>query len=257
MHHKNLLLSALKYPKAGSGLLDNDKDFAALVIWLENTKIRQYSIEDRKGLANIQNPSWDTSFQQYLKDVQCPIESQSSSRSAVMDWLLNYAVGLEYQDQAGKYNAVAPTQQKKQKNAVKNMSHEQHLYTDIEDSGVIKAMQHLNEQLNLTQSPAQPLEQLQEARDLVSDQVLPALEDSQLSNAAREAAAQLSHLDVNKFPLGFTTGDKKTDVAATILRMLYIKDLRGLQTIVDETLVNVQNYTANPKTDAALGRLGR
>ena len=69
--------------------------------------------------------------------------------------------------------------------------------------------------------------------------------------------------------------------------MLYIKDLRGLQTIVDETLVNVQvrcssyatlcsvevyfhsqagiihvmcslqNYTANPKTDAALGRIGR
>ena len=84
--------------------------------------------------------------------------------------------------------------------------------------------------------------------------------------------------------------DQTTDVAATILRMLYIKDLRGLQTIVDETLVNVQvcapaslalshrnallvhtshvrvpqrqhvplqNYTANPKTDAALGRIGR
>ncbi|KAL3153989.1 hypothetical protein ABBQ32_013544 [Trebouxia sp. C0010 RCD-2024] len=51
--------------------------------------------------------------------------------------------------------------------------------------------------------------------------------------------------------------DEKTDVAATILRMLYIKDLRGLQTLIDETLVNVQNYTANPKTDAALGRIGR
>lgn len=47
------------------------------------------------------------------------------------------------------------------------------------------------------------------------------------------------------------------DVAATILHMLYIKDLRGLQTIIDETIVNVQNYTANPKTDAALGRIGR
>ena len=34
--------------------------------------------------------------------------------------------------------------------------------------------------------------------------------------------------------------DEKTDVAATILRMLYIKDLRGLQTLIDETLVNVQ-----------------
>lgn len=30
------------------------------------------------------------------------------------------------------------------------------------------------------------------------------------------------------------------DVAATILHMLYIKDLRGLQTIIDETIVNVQ-----------------
>ena len=29
-------------------------------------------------------------------------------------------------------------------------------------------------------------------------------------------------------------------MAATILRMLYIKDLRGLQTTIDETIVNVQ-----------------
>ena len=46
----------------------------------------------------------------------------------------------------------------------------------------------------------------QAATNLVSDQLLPALEDSQLSKAAREAATQLSHLDVNKFPLGFSTG---------------------------------------------------
>lgn len=62
--------------------------------------------------------------------------------------------------------------------------------------------------------------------------------------------------------------------------MLYIRDLRGLQSTIDQTLVDVQvmnmvlamvlhsmhqltdahlmqNYTANPKTDAALGRIGR
>ena len=38
----------------------------------------------------------------------------------------------------------------------------------------------------------------------------------------------------------YAVADEKTDVAATILRMLYIKDLRGLQTLIDETLVNVQ-----------------
>lgn len=64
--------------------------------------------------------------------------------------------------------------------------------------------------------------------------------------------------------------------------MLYIRDLRILQSTIDQTLVEVQvshnralnhcltaaaachcylcllqNYTANPKTDAALGRIGR
>ena len=39
MQHTELLLSALKYPKASTALLDNDKEFAALVIWLENTKV--------------------------------------------------------------------------------------------------------------------------------------------------------------------------------------------------------------------------
>ena len=39
MHHRELLLSALKYPKASTALLQNDGEFAALVIWLENTKV--------------------------------------------------------------------------------------------------------------------------------------------------------------------------------------------------------------------------
>ena len=47
----------------------------------------------------------------------------------------------------------------------------------------------------------------------------------------------MSHLQPSDL---FSLADKKTDVAATVLRMLYIQDLRGLQTIVDETLVNVQ-----------------
>lgn len=256
MHHRELLLSALKYPKAGTDLLKDDADLAALVIWLENTKIRQYSIEDRKVLSDIRTVSWESSFQQYLEDVQCPVDLKSSPRSSVVDWLLNYAVGLEYQDQAAKFNAAAPKQHK-QKMLSKQVPTEQHLYADVDGSEVAQALQQLFQKFNLRQSSEKQTEQLQEVRDLVADQLLPALEDSQLSKAAREAATQLSHLDVNKFPLGFTTGDEKTDAAATILRMLYIRDLRGLQTLIDETLVNVQNYTANPKTDAALGRIGR
>lgn len=39
MHNRELLLRALRYPKADTALLDNDAEFAALVIWLENTKV--------------------------------------------------------------------------------------------------------------------------------------------------------------------------------------------------------------------------
>ena len=39
MHHRDLLLKALKYPKPSNTLLDNDVEFATLILWLENTKV--------------------------------------------------------------------------------------------------------------------------------------------------------------------------------------------------------------------------
>ena len=77
--------------------------------------------------------------------------------------------------------------------------------------------------------------------------------------------------------------DEQTNVAATMLSMLYMRELRGLQTSIDETLVNVQvscnvsshvlsladcrdvdvshavlqTYTADTETDVALGQIGR
>ena len=154
---------------------------------------------------------------------------------------------------------------------------------------------------------------------------------------AQQAAAAAT---LAQYPLGFSTGDGAADLAATILRMLYIKDLRALQvsncsagcrcwlpllaaaagcrcwlpllaaggvvcrrtggaffhavwsaasthphntpgpltlccpaalppscttflpppclqTLVDSAIVQVQEYTANPRTDTTLGRVGR
>lgn len=57
--------------------------------------------------------------------------------------------------------------------------------------------------------------------------------------------------------MGFETGDRLVDRAATVLRMLYIKDLRDLQSEIDRVLVSVQELTANPRTDSKLGKVGR
>lgn len=45
--------------------------------------------------------------------------------------------------------------------------------------------------------------------------------------------------------------------AAKVLRLLYVQDLRDLQTRINEAIVAVQAITANPKTDTRLGKVGR
>ena len=61
--------------------------------------------------------------------------------------------------------------------------------------------------------------------------------------------------DNDKF--GFDIGDRDVHEAAKILRLLHIKDLRSLQTSINECIVTIQSMTANPKTDTRLGKVGR
>mmetsp|Transcript_57386 Transcript_57386/g.124735 ORF Transcript_57386/g.124735 Transcript_57386/m.124735 type:complete len:82 (+) Transcript_57386:464-709(+) len=62
---------------------------------------------------------------------------------------------------------------------------------------------------------------------------------------------------LDSLPLGLNTGDSVVDAAATVLRLLYIADLRELQSSVNEIIVALQEFTADPKTDSRLGKLGR
>lgn len=51
--------------------------------------------------------------------------------------------------------------------------------------------------------------------------------------------------------------DYVTDEAMKIVRLLHIRNLRDLQTQINEALVSVQKVTADPKTDQRLGKIGR
>lgn len=61
---------------------------------------------------------------------------------------------------------------------------------------------------------------------------------------------------IDQMPLGFDTGDEVINEAAKVLRLLYIQDLRTLQTKINETIVNVQSLVADPRTDSKLGKIG-
>lgn len=45
--------------------------------------------------------------------------------------------------------------------------------------------------------------------------------------------------------------------AAKVLRLLYVSDLRKLQDGINDSLQQMQEQTADPKTDSRLGRVGR
>ena len=56
--------------------------------------------------------------------------------------------------------------------------------------------------------------------------------------------------------LGFSSGDAAVDRAAVLMRLLYIADLREMQSQVNDVLGALQERTANPRVDSGLGRVG-
>lgn len=54
----------------------------------------------------------------------------------------------------------------------------------------------------------------------------------------------------------FIYPDPNLDEAAKILRLLQVHSTRNVQTTINETIVCVQQITANPKTDTKLGKVG-
>jgi RLL motif-containing protein 1 len=64
-------------------------------------------------------------------------------------------------------------------------------------------------------------------------------------------------IPLEEFPLGFSTGDHDVNQAAIVLKMLYLSDFREMQNDLNALIVLGQEYTANPRTNSSLGKVGR
>lgn len=75
-------------------------------------------------------------------------------------------------------------------------------------------------------------------------------------------AAASWNLKITDFPSGIALGGAgdggggAVEAAVNVLRVLHVNDLRMLQSTVDALLVQMQEYTSDPKTDSRLGRVG-
>lgn len=73
----------------------DEREIKNLVLWLENQKIRRYKIEER-GPLQADGNQWHASFEKYCKDLASPIVDGSMAEK--LEWLIGYAVSLEYAD---------------------------------------------------------------------------------------------------------------------------------------------------------------
>ena len=218
--------------------LKSSRDYIDLINWLENRYIRYYKIEDRKDLSSTELKTFIPAFQKYLTSLNVPhsiklhaVESIDFRMSA-LQFLLDKAVTLKYEDEPAEEETDESVFQK-----IDTTSKEfRDATTNLAKFLNIQTIDHLTaEELFLSCVIA-----LENRRDL---RVLP------------DKGFKLASIE--KVTSGFDTGDNVTNTCGKILRLLHIQNLRSFQTMINQLIVSVQEKTANPKTNSALGRVGR
>ncbi|XP_053599692.1 RNA transcription, translation and transport factor protein [Plodia interpunctella] len=220
-----LKLSALGHPNPDSFNCEDEKEYRSVVLWLEDQKIRHYKIEEREGLRNIDSDKWNEAYHVYQRDLVSPtVDGQPNEQ---LNWLLSYAVRLEYADNVDKYKD-AKVEETKQ--ATPN---------------VVSS----NPLDNLDFSSPTFKEGVERVSALTG--VGPHPDPKFRLSAIAKILKTSPHPDVSK------TDANIVQQPADVLKLLFVQDLRELQTKINEALVSVQTVTADPRTDTKLGRVGR
>jgi len=246
-------LQALHYENAQKFNAQDDIQFKNLILWLEDQKIRYYTIEDRASLRNLDSNQWNVAFKQYLEQLGCPFDSNNSDqKNLLIDWLLGHAVRLEYADQVDsmkeisgeKIKSLSSAPQIRKANPLDNL--------DFNSEDFKSGVRELAKALQVPQHP----DHLVVLRG-ISLVLQRQLEIEKEKRQSRVRLTNKSKVSIEDEVLGFDTGDKVLDGACKVMRLLYINDLRDLQTKINEIIARIQSVTANPKTDTSLGKVGK
>ncbi|CAB3377867.1 Hypothetical predicted protein [Cloeon dipterum] len=233
-------LAALDYQSEEPFDCEDEQQFRTLVLWLEEQKIRHLRIEDRDPLRVTHSPEWEKGYQQYKNNLGCPISS--GKRKEEVDWLLSYAIRLEYSDEVKKYKDVKKTPTS-QSNPLESI--------DINSEDFKGGVYKLAKMLNVACHPDHLLT-LSAISKIITSRLNPDAISNPETVIIKGVECPLNHADIGLEEIG----DPTIGQAVQIMRLLYLKDLRHLQTSINETIVALQGFTADPKTDIAMGKVG-
>jgi len=242
-------LTALDFVNVTTFDAEDEPQFRNLIVWLEDQKIRHYKIEDRDGLRDIQSSNWLSCYNKYIYDIGCPVATDN--KNGILDWLLGFAVRLEYGDNIDKYKTqTAETVKNSQSNVPKVISQNPLDSMDFNSVEVKSGIETLQKLLNITPHPDH-LVTLKAVSRLIKQRLSTEVVQNPEDHIVSGKTFQLKEMDTE-----IDSGDNILNDAVKILRLLYIHDLRNLQTKINECIVASQELTANPKTDTKLGKVG-
>ena len=254
-------LQALRAPPAAAVAGTSERDALSLAAWLEDKHIRQYPVEARASLRTGQ-PGALSAYLEELGAPEAVIEHLARGRwRSICSWLLCVALQAEHGDNRERCEAaaLAPAQPAQ---AALEPDHADvvALAAELGVAPGKSALATLQEALKAARKraaarprpavpPAAPVSARAEAP--------PAAAGPPRSAGNKRKKAPLAPLGSGAFPLGFATGSAPVDEASRVLRMLHVAEMRRLQDAINEVVVAMQELTADPKTDARLGKVGR
>lgn len=234
-------LEALGYPEVASASLGGQA-YCKIVLWLEEEKIRYYEKHLRRVLRDF-NKGWYTHVEEYCKELNVPAEGLNEKNMTlklnVLNNLTNLAIHDIYRDkvEAGELALAAPA-----KAAGADVSEEKQRLGHL-----ISPLNRLLECFGLPQLPP----------DAVDTDSIAALRCIHTRVCVPEQNADASYLDIDQLPVGLQIDDPDVKRAAAVLRLLHGIELQQLQVNINQVINELQQLTADPKTDARLGRVGR
>lgn len=219
-----------------------------MVVWLEDSKIGAYPVEIRQALHDTESDTWGDFFAEYVEKLGS--QFPTSERTSVMAFLLQLAVAKDYDRDAATYNRAKA-------NSKPAATADSHPYAnvDVNSQDFKRGVASLAALLDIPAHPDDATITLKAIAALVQQRLIP----EALKNLDRwnKHQAECTKFELSEIPLGFDLGSERLNEAAKCLRLLHIGSLRDLQTLVDESIVAAQQLTADPKTNQALGKVGR
>eukprot|EP00808_Paulinella_micropora_P015427 g13947.t1 len=273
---------ALGFPHWQTFTASDEQAYRTLVVWLEDTKIRHLEPAERQALRRIEEQNWGQTFQHYLEALECsrPFAADMSpqQRGVVLDFLLSLAVGAEFADHKAELNmnvlaapavggqrsadatasqqpARSSQQQQQQQQPKSQHSRPTPPRVDLPALDCSAPdFSHAVHELATALSIPVALGAQRPSDSALLQAIFQRVRENKLHIQPLSQAEALSLLD--RTQMGFKTNDVSVDRAATLLRLLYLEDLRAVQSLINQQLARAQAFTADPKTDSSLGKVG-